>query len=158
LYTCGGFYIFQQLLITMFSDRNQRRCPLKRLTVLCLCLGFLGGVIVFPSAVFGYVEADTYGVRVDENVPINLLPQQMRDYYPANTGWNVTLGYICASSCEESEIIYDWDCYGEPYNYARWKFPVCYCASPESCMECPASGGRLGGYNYCRYGCAGRRY
>ena len=97
---------------------------MKRLTVLCLCLGFLGGVIVFPSAVFGYVEADTYGVRVDENVPINLLPQQMRDYYPANTGWNVTLGYICASSCEESEIIYDWDCYGEPYNYARWKFPV----------------------------------
>lgn len=46
-----------------------RRCPLKRLTILCLCLALFVGGAVLPSVVFGYAESDEYGMRSGPGIP-----------------------------------------------------------------------------------------
>jgi len=113
---------------------------------------------VLPSVVFGYAAPDQYGFRDDTNVPTNLLPQEMRDRYPANTAWNVTLAYIAGSYCEEPHIKNRWIFFEDS---GRRQFPTCYCAKRDSCIECDLSipeGAGPGGCGWAQYGCAGRAY
>jgi RHS repeat-associated protein len=61
-------------------------CPLKGLTVLCLCLALFIGSVALPSTVFGYAPPDEYGERVDTGVPYPYLSQDAREYF-ADIGW-----------------------------------------------------------------------
>jgi RHS repeat-associated protein len=82
---------------------------------------------MLPSAVFGYVPPNEYGIRVDKGVPLAICPQFVKDYWgagnwlfdiekfydnggffqPCNQGWRRIGGFIrdyriCLCSCDEN--------------------------------------------------------
>ncbi len=103
---------------------RDRRCPLKRLKLICLCLALFLGGIVLPSAVLGYVAPNEHGVRLESHIPLSFLPEGAQGcFYPGQEKcfWNSFV------ETEDAVAGYYMGCNGpfcQTYNGLQWWYPI----------------------------------